>query len=519
MFIRRSSRSKKRSKQRSKQRAPSKQRAAPPKKRTPPKKISPENDQPKKLNRKSLELEEPLYPLSMPIPNPEPTPTFERRPAMLPAFEMRPIEPSEPSLKPSLMDRFGYETNALPVLMFDVNVRAGEPKPIDMDKLISYKSEAYKDAVQEVNSVISKVAKDFMIDNTNVTRYFPDMKIVGSGGHGAIGKSKLFEALEVIVKKCATYETGGLEFYNLLVLSDLCEYIPHFPLPYMYFTCLSNTDGENMAFCIKPKVEQSDINTITEEAEFRDYGQGKYTPKLREFIIMENAGSKTFKEACSSQEECVSIVLQVMFALHIAQEHAKFTHYDLHRENVMLKKFDTSHENVWFYYKVNGTNYKVPLINHSMAMLIDLGLSHCEEGKNKPHLLRMGWTEEQLKTYQSYASMSDDSIFPDQFRPYVDHIKFLLLTEYQDTHVPSDFIPMFNTFKQQYKLNIYKIVESKYKVEHKDPSYDTPLSVIKFIVKTDIYRRMMDKHSTSRRTVYQWNEKGKRGICREQECE
>jgi hypothetical protein len=427
------------------------------------------------------------------------------------------------ALPAPLKDRFGYyPTYPLPVLMFDVNVRAGEPKPIDMSNLISYKSEQYKDAVEEVNSIVSKVADDFMMDNTHITRYFPDMKIVGSGGHGTIGKSKLFGALDVVVKKCATYEAGGLEFYNLLVLSDLCEYIPHFPLPYMYFTCLSNKekDGENMAFCNKPKVDQEDINTVTRNAEWHDYDESGTIPKLREFLIMENAGSETFKKACSSEEECVSVILQVMFALHIAQEHAKFTHYDLHRENVMLKKFDTSHDNVWFYYKVNGKNYKVPLINHSMAMLIDFGLSHCEEGKNQPHLSRMQWNEPQLNTYQTYAAMHEDGVFTDMYRPFVDHIKLLLLTNFENPYAPKEFIPMLETFEKDYKLNTYRIPQYKYEVEHQDesPSYGTPLSVIEFILKTDIYKRMVLSNSKPR-TVYQWNEKGKRGLCKQEECE
>ena len=179
------------------------------------------------------------------------------------------------------------------------------------------------------------------------------------------------------------YEAVGLEFYNLLVLSDLCEYIPHFPLPYMYFTCLSNTDKNTIQFCEKPHVEQADIDTITEEAE-DNYDEHDITPKLREFIIMEVAGTRTLKQGCTSEEECLSVILQVMFSLHIAQTHSKFTHYDLHTENVMHRNFDTENKNVWFYYKVNEINYEVPLINNSLAMLIDFGMSHCEElGRKK----------------------------------------------------------------------------------------------------------------------------------------
>ena len=420
-----------------------------------------------------------------------------------------------------LRDRFGYPIPVEPVLMYDMRVQSGTPRPINIDNLISYKSRDYNKAVQEVNDVVSKLAEDLTIDNTRTKQYFENMKVASSGGHASVGKSRLFDSLDVIVKKGKVYEAVGLEFYNLLVLSDLCEYIPHFPLPYMYFTCLSNTDKDKdkdkdtIQFCEKPHVEQADIDTITEEAE-DNYDEDDIAPKLREFIIMEVAGTRTLKQGCTSEEECLSVILQVMFSLHIAQTHSKFTHYDLHTENIMLRNFDTENKNVWFYYKVNEINYEVPLINNSLAMLIDFGMSHCEELGRKKHLARMHWSEEQLSAYQKYVSITEDDILTDTYIPFVDHIKFLLLVFFNNKYAPKDLMPIIETFNKQYRINQYRI---PIMLRNKDTpaTFGTPLSVINFVIETEIFKKMVMNNSGNR-TVYQWNKKGKRGLCKPGEC-
>ena len=90
-----------------------------------------------------------------------------------------------------LRDRFGYPIPVEPVLMYDMRVQSGTPRPINIDNLISYKSRDYNKAVQEVNDVVSKLAEDLTIDNTRTKQYFENMNVASSGIHASVGKSRL----------------------------------------------------------------------------------------------------------------------------------------------------------------------------------------------------------------------------------------------------------------------------------------------------------------------------------------
>lgn len=75
-----------------------------------------------------------------------------------------------------------------------------------------------------------------------------------------------------------------------------------------------------------------------------------------------------------------SIIKQVLVAVSIAQKKKKFTHYDLHSNNIMVKKCDKN--DVLLYIVDENTKYLIPSYGY-YAVIIDFGFSYIEDLKNK----------------------------------------------------------------------------------------------------------------------------------------
>jgi hypothetical protein len=75
-----------------------------------------------------------------------------------------------------------------------------------------------------------------------------------------------------------------------------------------------------------------------------------------------------------------SQILMLMCALELSQKSIKFTHYDLHLDNILIKTCD---ENRYHIYIIEGKKYLVPT-NGYYPVLIDMGNSYVDtlEGKN-----------------------------------------------------------------------------------------------------------------------------------------
>jgi hypothetical protein len=76
-----------------------------------------------------------------------------------------------------------------------------------------------------------------------------------------------------------------------------------------------------------------------------------------------------------------SIVKQVLLGITIAQKEKKFTHYDLHSFNVMVKKCN---KDLVFLYKIDNENqFCVPTLGH-YPIIIDYGFSFIEDMNDNP---------------------------------------------------------------------------------------------------------------------------------------
>ena len=102
-----------------------------------------------------------------------------------------------------------------------------------------------------------------------------------------------------------------------------------------------------------------------------------------------------------------SIVKQVLLAIVIAQKKKSFTHYDLHSNNVMIKKCDP---NLVMLYVIDEENqYCVPTLGY-YPVIIDFGFSYIEDLEDGPLWPSMGHTDVGFCS-DRYDSVSDPKLF------------------------------------------------------------------------------------------------------------
>ena len=109
-----------------------------------------------------------------------------------------------------------------------------------------------------------------------------------------------------------------------------------------------------------------------------------------------------------------SIVKQVLLSICIAQREKKFTHYDLHSFNIMIKKCD---KNLSFLYVIDEENqFLVPSLGY-YPIIIDYGFSYIENMNGGPL-----WTS---LAHTNVGFMSD------RFDPIADPKLFLVTVSYE----------------------------------------------------------------------------------------
>jgi SAM-dependent methyltransferase len=147
-------------------------------------------------------------------------------------------------------------------------------------------------------------------------------------------------------------------------LNKLRSKTPNFMYTYNIFMCNS---------LLKPK---SMINSsLVINSDFC-----KDNNKKNLYVIFEKIEGKQLHEKTISIktendiDEFLNYLIQVLFALAIAQEEGQYVHNDLHTKNVMIRDIDTPfvHE-----YNVNGVSYKMNL--KSIATIIDFGMNRFVE--------------------------------------------------------------------------------------------------------------------------------------------
>ena len=147
-------------------------------------------------------------------------------------------------------------------------------------------------------------------------------------------------------------------------LNEISSFCPHFCKGIGTITCKTEPERKNeKPFEIKSKY------AIEKEV------------LLCEYIDKSSKFYNYIRSDKVSEEILYSIVKQVLMAVNVAQTKKKFTHYDLHSNNIMIKKCN---KDLVFIYKTDEENqFCIPTMGY-YPIIIDFGFSYIENMENNP---------------------------------------------------------------------------------------------------------------------------------------
>ncbi len=165
------------------------------------------------------------------------------------------------------------------------------------------------------------------------------------------------------------------ELTTMRGLNSLGSFCPHFCKGLGAITTLVEPDGNvKNPFRIKSKYPIEKEVLLCE-----------YIPKSTKLSNYVRAD-----KAKVSEDVLYSIAKQVMMALVIGQKHVRFSHYDLHSDNIMVRKCN---KDLVFLYKLDDQNqFLVPTLGY-YPVIIDFGFSYAGNSENGPLWASLGYTD------------------------------------------------------------------------------------------------------------------------------
>ena len=263
---------------------------------------------------------------------------------------------------------------------------------------------------KDVSKVLSKLSSKF-----NYIKTFKHQGVQGLTGI-LTANNPTFKELPVVFK--LSVEIDKVIDHESTVIEDLNKiraFCPHFvssfftvqlPVSRTYIYTHTLDDENQMDFSIslsddsdrsssdRSDDSSSDDSNSEEDSEFEQYtiddvelfmNDGEYLPT--NVLFMEYVSGVSFSDICSTKikqnkDIILSQILMILSALVIAQEHCKFTHYDLHIDNILIRNCEP---NALFLYKFNDGNENTGIIVPTFGfypVIIDMGSSFSESVLN-----------------------------------------------------------------------------------------------------------------------------------------
>lgn len=189
------------------------------------------------------------------------------------------------------------------------------------------------------------------------------------------------------------------EYYVGKTLNRLrYEGIDHFALVYGRFKCGIDSSSTTLKLCDVSQEEKTHV--VFEFIQNTDNIENENVKSFRTFIDSHN-----------SQNDSLKVLLLIMISLHKAQKWVRFTHYDLHLENILIVKL--AQQKVYTF-EVNEKIYSIETMY--IPHIIDYGRSHVNPVLVEPDEDN---TFKDLDTLDTYVTFQE---FQNRFKP----IKFVL---------------------------------------------------------------------------------------------
>jgi hypothetical protein len=240
---------------------------------------------------------------------------------------------------------------------------------------------------------------------------------------------KITKAIEFVYKFSQTISYLPMQEYLVsLDLNEISNYCPHFCRSYGLLMCDVDPVNNTLYNPLRKEKEGKDKYYIEKEVLLLEHI--KHSHKLNTMIYSDilNRGVNAEKhegsharEASSKAREAslYSLILQVLLAIAIAQRQKKFTHYDLHSNNVLVKKCDP--DLVMLYVLDEDNQFCVPTMGY-YPIIIDYGFAYSEGIDNKDN-----------KYFYSSLMQTDIGFMSDRFDMYAD-AKLFLITVSDEMH-------------------------------------------------------------------------------------
>ena len=213
-----------------------------------------------------------------------------------------------------------------------------------------------------------------------------------SGKQGIVGLFKIIDEDILIIFKYSQYINYLTESEFLIgdSLNEIADFCPNF----------SHSIGT--------------INTLIDpDRHISDPFQADSKYKIEKNILLTSyiKNSRKFYNYIFSKkvsENCLySIVKQVLNAVSIGQNLKKFTHYDLHSNNVMVKKCS---RNLVLFYIIDDKNYFLVPTYGYIPVVIDFGFSYSEALKGESLFPSLNHTHAGFTSYR-YDFLADPKVF------------------------------------------------------------------------------------------------------------
>ena len=265
-------------------------------------------------------------------------------------------------------------------------------------------SKSHKNYIDnEFNSDIYKSSLDIFKENEDVKidKWLKYIKSFKSGKQGYVSLMKTFDGKNEFVLKVSQ----GINFlvnheYTIMKgLSDIHDFCPYFCRVY---------GKVSFPMPVSAKKHMPEIFEITDKKNIID-----------DILVLENIdnaskfcryiGNLKVPEAI-----LYSTIKQVLLAISIAQKYKRFTHYDLHSDNILMKPCN---ENLVMMYILDKDNHFLIPTNGFIPSIIDFGFSFIEN-MNGDYL---------------WPSLGHTSVgfLSDRFDPIADPKLFLVTTSYE----------------------------------------------------------------------------------------
>ena len=214
----------------------------------------------------------------------------------------------------------------------------------------------------------------------------------GKQGYAGVVRSKLKPHLEYVFK--VSRYINYLPQHELTVmqsLSQVASFTPHFCQAVGLIKAMADMSDKDTP--LKP--DSTDKYLIEKDVLLMQNLQGSF--KLCNYIYAKEA----------SEQVVYSVIKQILCALCIAQKQARLAHYDLHSDNIMVRK--CSKDLVFLYILSDSVQFYVPTHGY-YGTVIDYGFGYAQGCDGQPLWASLNYTETGFMS-DRFDSVADPKLF------------------------------------------------------------------------------------------------------------